>query len=55
MKIVNVRKRRKNDVRIDTRRKNEESIEFENDDNTDLVKIFESVSKNATIPPHMEL
>ena len=55
MKVANERKKRKNDVRIEARRKNEESIEFENDDNTDLVKIFESVSRNATIPPDMEL
>ena len=52
MKIAN--ERRKNDVRIDTTRNND-SIEFENDDNIGLMKIFESVSKNATIPPDMEL
>ena len=52
MKIANERKHRKNDVRIEARRKDEELIEF---DNTDLVKTFESVSKNATVPPDMEL
>ena len=55
MKIANERKHRKNDVRIEARRKDEELIEFENDDSTDLVKIFESVSKNVTVPPDMQL
>jgi hypothetical protein len=55
MKIVKERKKRKNYVQREVRRKDEEFIQFEDDDNADLVKIFQSVSKSAAVPPDMEL